>query len=202
MDAGNVVRLFSRQDGKDPGQELLELLKNPYNDQLQAASMYSALAISLPVTIFIAFCFSLLRPYHQAIYAPKMKHADEKHAPPPIGKAPWSWITTLWNTKEEQLVYLIGMDATIFLRFVRMCRNMFLTLCLTGVGILLPVHVSHWTKIGDDNGNTWVSKITPLHVWGKAIWAQVVIAWAFNIIIAIYLWVNYRKVLQLRRKYF
>ncbi|KAJ4178236.1 hypothetical protein NW767_001589 [Fusarium falciforme] len=204
MDVGNVVRLFSRQQGggKDAGQELLDLLKNPYNDQLQAASMYSALAISLPVTIFIAFCFSLLRPYHQAIYAPKMKHADEKHAPPPIGKAPWSWITTLWKTKEEQLVYLIGMDATIFLRFVRMCRNMFLTLCVTGVGILLPVHVSHWKTIGDDSGNTWVSKITPLHVWGQAIWAQVVIAWVFNIIIAIYLWFNYRKVLQLRRKYF
>ncbi|KAF5000071.1 hypothetical protein FDECE_11315 [Fusarium decemcellulare] len=204
MDVHSLIRLFSRQDGgeKDPGKELLDLLKQPFNDQLQAASMYSALAVSLPVTIFIAICFSLLRPYNQAIYAPKMKHADEKHAPPPIGRAPWSWITALRKTKEEQLVHLIGMDATVFLRFVRMCRNMFLTLCVTGIGILLPVHVSHWENIGDAKGNTWVSKITPLHVWGKAIWAQVVIAWAFNIIVAVFLWINYRKVLQLRRKYF
>jgi hypothetical protein len=37
MDVGNVVRLFSRQQqggGKDAGQELLDLLKNPYNDQV------------------------------------------------------------------------------------------------------------------------------------------------------------------------
>ncbi|KAM5354502.1 hypothetical protein ACJ41O_001149 [Fusarium nematophilum] len=204
MDASHRGHLFARQEaegGKDTGEKLLDLLKNPFNDQLQAASLYSALATALPVTIFIAICFSLLRPYNQAIYAPKLKHADEKHAPPPIGKAPWSWITTLWNTKEDQLVQLIGMDATIFLRFVRMCRNMFLTLCIAGLGILLPIHVANWTKTSDD-GSNWVSKITPLHVWGKPIWAQVVVAWVFNIIIASYLWFNYRKVLQLRRKYF
>ncbi|KAF4979608.1 hypothetical protein FZEAL_4237 [Fusarium zealandicum] len=195
--------LVARQD--NAGEKVLDLLKDPFGGQLAAASIYSALATSLPVTILIAIIFSLLRPYHQAIYAPKLKHADEKHAPPPIGKAPWSWITTLWQTQEDQLVHLIGMDATVFLRFVRMCRNMFLTLCVTGVGILLPIHVSNWKVIGDDNsdkGNGWLSRITPKQVWAPAIWGQVVVAWAFNIIIAVYLWFNYKKVLHLRRKFF
>lgn len=42
MDADNVVRLVSRQQGggKDPGQELLELLKNPYNDQVSLYWMF------------------------------------------------------------------------------------------------------------------------------------------------------------------
>lgn len=169
--------------------------------QLSAASMASALAISLPFTAFIAIAFSLFRPYHQAIYAPKLKHADERHAPPPLGKAPWSWITTLWVIKEEHLIQTIGMDATVFLRFVRMCRNMFAVLTVTGVGILLPVHYSEYNQTGELKDN-WVSMITPLHVWGKPIWAQVVLAWVFNITVAGFLWFNYRKVLQLRRKYF
>lgn len=164
--------------------------------------MYSALGISLGFTVFTAIIFSLLRPYNQAVYAPKLKHADEKHAPPPLGKAPWSWIATVWGTKEEQLMHSIGMDATVFLRFVRMCRNMFLTLSITGVGILLPIHISNFSSTGSINDTQWVTKITPLDVKESAVWAQVVIAWVFNIIVASYLWWNYRKILQLRRKYF
>ncbi|KAM0555815.1 hypothetical protein ACHAPJ_006212 [Fusarium lateritium] len=202
MDVSRVAHLLARQEKEDAGHQLLDLLQEPFSGQLQAASLYSALATSIPVTIGIAIVFSLLRPYHQAIYAPKLKHADEKHVPPPIGKAPWSWITTLWQTKEEQLVPLIGMDATVFLRFVRMCRNMFFTLCITGVGILLPINVTRWKEYQGEKGNNWVLNITPLSVYAPAIWSQVIIAWVFDIIVIGFLWFNYRKVLQLRRKYF
>ncbi|KAJ4257337.1 hypothetical protein NW762_008455 [Fusarium torreyae] len=202
MDVSRLAHLFGRQEKEDAGHQLLDLLQEPFSEQLQAASLYSALATSIPITIGIAIIFSLLRPYHQAIYAPKLKHADEKHVPPPIGKAPWSWITTLWQTKEEQLVPLIGMDATVFLRFVRMCRNMFFTLCITGVGILLPINVTRWKEYQGEKGKNWVLNITPLSVWAPAIWSQVIIAWVFDIIVIGFLWFNYRKVLQLRRKYF
>lgn len=100
------------------------------------------------------------------------------------------------------LVPLIGMDATVFLRFVRMCRNMFLTLCVTGVGILLPVNVSKWNAYEGKKDDDWVIGITPLQTYAPAIWSQVIIAWCFNFIIMGFLWFNYRKVLQLRRKYF
>lgn len=167
--------------------------------------MVSALGISLGFTAFTAIAFSLLRPYNQAIYAPKLKHADEKHAPPPIGKAPWSWVSAIWSAKEEHLIQVIGMDAVVFLRFCRMCRNMFLTLTITGIGILVPVHVTGQTDVGqgqDKNPEMWVTLATPEFIWGQPIWAQVVVAWLFNIIVGGYLWWNYRKILYLRRKYF
>ncbi|KAL4732262.1 hypothetical protein ACLX1H_001272 [Fusarium chlamydosporum] len=195
------AHLYGREP-EDAGHQLLDLLQQPFSQQLQAASLYSALATSIPITIGIAVIFSILRPYHQAIYAPKLKHADEKHVPPPIGKAPWSWITTLWRTNEDMLVPLIGMDATVFLRFVRMCRNMFLTLCITGVGILLPVNLSKYTEYKGSKGSDWVVNITPLTVWAPAIWSQVVIAWVFNFVVMGFLWFNYKKVHELRRKYF
>lgn len=100
------------------------------------------------------------------------------------------------------LVPLIGMDATVFLRFVRMCRNMFLTLCITGVGILLPVNLSKYTEYKGSKGSDWVVNITPLTVWAPAIWSQVVIAWVFNFVVMGFLWFNYKKVHELRRKYF
>jgi calcium permeable stress-gated cation channel len=144
--------------------------------------------------------FSFLRPYHQALYAPKLKHADDKHAPPPIGKKPWSWVTTLWQASEQQLVHQVGMDAIIFLRFVSMCRNMFLTLSVIGVCILVPVHWTEYNKIGENQ--KWITKMTPENTWASAQWAQVVVAYLFNIVIAFFLWWNYRKVVALRRTYF
>ncbi|KAF7545589.1 hypothetical protein G7046_g9531 [Stylonectria norvegica] len=205
MDPRSVARyLLGRQDdgeNQDAGHKLLGLLQNPFHDTLSAASLYSALGTSLGITVFIGIVFSLLRPYNQSIYAPKLKHADERHAPPPIGKAPWSWITALWQTKEENLIQQVGMDATVFLRFVRMCRNMFLTLSLTGLGILVPVHLSNYNQFGDSKSG-WVLRVTPLYIFGKPLWAQVVVAYLFNTIVASYLWWNYRKIFLLRRKFF
>ncbi|KAL7792107.1 hypothetical protein V8C37DRAFT_128999 [Trichoderma ceciliae] len=191
-------------DDSNPGEELLDLLKDPFSGTLASASVYSALGISLGITAFVALIFSFIRPYNQAVYAPKLKHVDEKHAPPPMGKKPWSWILPLMHTQEEKLIQQIGMDATIFLRVMRMCRNMFLILAVIGISVLVPVHSTLSVKFPDatTDSNSWILNITPLNVYGRVLWAQVVIAWIFDIIVCFFLWWNYRRIMQLRRKYF
>jgi hypothetical protein len=190
----------------DAGQELLKLLENPFvGQQLQQTSVYTSLGTSVGITAGIALLFSFLRPYNQGVYAPKLKHADEKHAPPPIvGKKPWSWITPLWRTGEHELMMHVGMDATIFLRFARMCRNMFLVLSLVGCCILIPTHLTQNVDTSGDGAEEqrWLARMTPANVWNQAMWAQVIFAWLADIIIAGFLWWNYRKVCALRRSYF
>lgn len=172
--------------------------------QLASASVYSALGTSLGFTAIVALLFSFLRPYNQAVYAPKLKHADEKHAPPPLGKKPWSWVLPLMSTHEEKLMLQIGMDATIFLRVMRMCRNIFVILAVVGVSVLVPVHYKMSTPVTNtvQDSTSWILQITPLNVWGRPLWAQVVIAWIFDIVVCFFLWWNYRRITQLRRKYF
>lgn len=94
------------------------------------------------------------------------------------------------------------MDATVFLRFIRMCRNIFLVLSLVGVGILVPVHLTRSVKEYNGVGTDWTMQITPRDVFGAPQWAQVVVAWLSNGVIMGFLWWNYKKVLQLRRRYF
>ncbi|KAI6080947.1 DUF221-domain-containing protein [Hypoxylon rubiginosum] len=201
MDSWNHIRhLISRGDPLTPAQELLELLQNPFKQTLTDGAIWSALGTSVGFTAFIAIAFSLLRPYNSVVYAPKLKHADEEHAPPPIGKGYLAWVPPLWRTKEKDVILHAGMDAAIFLRFTRMCRNIFLTLGVVGCCILLPVYYS---LNGDKTGNLqWFMRLTPSNVSDQPIWALVVAAYAFNIIIIGYLWWNYRRVLQLRRIYF
>jgi hypothetical protein len=151
------------------------------------------------ITVGIAICFSFLRPYNTVVYAPKLRVADQKHQPPPLGKKSWDWLWPLWQTTEEDMVTLVGLDATVFMRFTRMCRNIFLVLTVLGCCVLLPVNYS--TAEHFDN-ETWLSRTTPVNVWNNAQWALVAVAWVINIVVCGFLWWNYRKVLRLRRQYY
>ncbi|SPQ23820.1 0846a13a-5607-493b-a637-d7d9e5c5a8da [Thermothielavioides terrestris] len=188
-------RLLPRDD--DPTTELLKLLADPFSSQLQQSSFFAALGSSLGITAAIAIAFSFLRPYNSVVYAPKLKHADEKHAPPPLGKGVFAWIFPLWTTNEQDMVNLVGLDAALFMRFTRMCRNIFIVLTVLGCSILIPINYINFSPPDD----TWLARITPRNVWGAPLWATVVFAWLLTIIVCGFLWWNYRKVLQLRRQY-
>jgi hypothetical protein len=135
------------------------------------------------------------------VYAPKLRHADKEHAPPPIGKGFFSWMKPVATVSETEMVERMGMDATVFLRFTRMCRNMFLVMSILGCAVMIPINISHSNKT-DDSSQSWLNLMTPLNVFGQPLWALVVCAWLFDIIIIIFLYYNYRKIAQLRRMYF
>ncbi|KAI1275189.1 hypothetical protein F5Y07DRAFT_183369 [Xylaria sp. FL0933] len=187
-------------DTKSPAQELLELLGNPFKQFLTDGAIWSALGTSLGITAVTALIFSFVRPYNTVIYAPKLKHADEKHAPPPIGKGFFAWVMPLWRTNEEELVAHAGMDAALFIRVMQMCRNIFLVLSVLGTAVLLPIY---WELNTQKQGKQkWFLRLTPANVWGEPIWALVVLGYLFNIVMCGFLWWNYRQIRRLRRKYF
>jgi hypothetical protein len=161
----------------------------------------AGLGTSIGFTVLITIAFSLLRPYNSVVYAPKLKHADDRHAPPPMGRGFFAWFGPLVKTKEADLVELVGLDATIFLRFTRMCRNMFLVIAVLGCGILIPINLIKGIG-GSYASSTFIERVTPSNTFGDPNWGQVICAWLFDIVIVSILWWNYRCVLKLRRQYF
>jgi hypothetical protein len=204
--------LFPRVSNTD---EFLKLIANPFNNQVNAPtprrsgmlltacqiaqqSIWAAVGTSIGFTALIAIAFSFLRPYNSVVYAPKLKHADEKHAPPPVGRGVFAWVTPVLRTTEKDIIFQVGLDATIFLRFLRMCRNIFIVITVIGCGIIIPINLT----MSSINNPSWVVQVTPLNTFGEANWALVVCAWLFNVVVAGFLWWNYRIVLKLRRQYF
>ena len=109
----------------------------------------------------------------------------------------------------------IGLDATVFLRFLKMCRNMFLVLTVVGCAILIPVHLvysdlfsqNYNANAGSSSGSsdpvtTTLSKMTPSTVSGSPMWAHVVVSYFFDIVIMFFLWWNYRAIVTLKRTHF
>ncbi|TPX19667.1 hypothetical protein DIZ76_017459 [Coccidioides immitis] len=199
-----MERIISRQDpgGSSPTDKFLELLQDPFQSAFQERAFWASLGTSLGVTFGLALLFSLFRPRNSVVYAPKLKHADRKHAPPPLGKGMFAWITPIIKTKEGEMLDKVGLDATVFLRFTRMCRNIFLVLSLIGCAIMIPINV---TGSGGHNikGLSTFTTMTPMYVTDqKVLWGHIACAWGIDAIAAYFLWHNYRAMCRLRRQYF
>lgn len=191
-----------RDDGPtSPTDQFLRLIQNPFKSAFQVNAFWASLGTSLGITALLALLFSLFRPRHTLVYAPKLKHADQKHAPPPVGRGLFSWVKPVLRTREQDLVDRIGLDATVFLRFTEMCRNLFLALSVIGCAVMIPVNLS---LSADDLTQSFsaFATMTPMYVSTEAIWSQVVCAWCFDVIVAYFLWRNYYGVRALRRRYF
>lgn len=157
---------------------------------------------SIIVTLALALAFSLFRPYNSLVYAPKLKIADDKHAPPALGKGIFAWVKPVLFSKEQDLVTMVGLDATIFLRVLRMCRNMFTIIAAIGCAVLIPINLSKSVAPPNSQKQYFILKITPLNTLGNSNWGIVVCAWIFNAVVCFFLWWNYRAVLRLRRQYY
>lgn len=212
------------RDDPSPTDEFLKLIQNPFQSavrallapslspslqllpannhrQFQINAVSASLATSFIIAGVLALLFSLFRPRHSVVYAPKVKHADQKHTPPPVGRGFFAWCKPVLYTKEPQLVGCIGLDATIFLRFTKMCRNIFLCMSIIGCSIMIPVNMTQ-SDGAKKEGFSAFAVMTPLYVSTPAVWSQVGCAWAFDIVIAFFLWKNYRAIVGLRRQYF
>jgi hypothetical protein len=82
-----------------------------------------------------------------------------------------------------------------------MMRNIFLILSIIGCGILIAVNLTQGNGSAVA-GTSVFTLMTPLYILTEAVWAQVVCAYAFDIVIMFFLWQNYRHILALRRRYF
>ena len=49
---------------------------------------------------------------------------------------------------------------------------------------------------------SWLTMMGPTYAWGTCMYAHVIVAYIFTIIILGLLWKNYREVVQLKREYF
>lgn len=195
--------VLPRASGDSGSDQFLRLIADPFQSQVQQSSIYAAIVYSFALSGVLVIVFCLLRPRNSNIYAPRAKHAEAKHRPQQLDKKPFSWLAAVRDVKEQDLVDAIGLDAVVFLRFMRMIRNIFLVLSVLGCGILIPINVvggssffSQWNNIST------LMKFTPQYIFGAKFWAFVLVAYLLQATVCFFVWWNYKAVLKLRRAYF
>ena len=155
--------------------------------------------------ILITVLFSWMRPRNTIVYAPKIKYADDKHAPPQLSRGLFAWFWPVVRMREQELVDKVGLDAVVFLKFTKMCRNLFAAVSIIAVAVLIPANIISSHKSGKGQhyeGNSFWVTSTPQYVQGTALWVHVVCAWVINFVVAFFLWRTYIGITRLRRQYY
>lgn len=99
------------------------------------------LGLMIAVSAFTLLMFSILRPNNSIVYQPKIKYATDDKLPPIISRGFFSWIKPSTQTTEDSLMRTIGLDGVCFLRFLRMCRNLFTIVSVVACAGLFPIDI-------------------------------------------------------------
>ncbi|KAG0344141.1 hypothetical protein BG004_004704 [Podila humilis] len=173
---------------------------DPVQEQLEADSSIDAFISSLLVNtavaagMFVAFC--IVRHWNRKIYQPRTYLVPESVRSPPLPPGIFSWITASFSVKDTELLERVGLDAYMFLRFLRMSAIFFAGCTLLGIPILIPINV-----VGGDNvgGLTNMTIGNVIQSW--RLWFHLVLTILFCSTAVVLLWREMQEYCRRRHAY-
>ncbi|KAK8120213.1 hypothetical protein PG999_004333 [Apiospora kogelbergensis] len=155
--------MFTLQPRDNDPEDFLQYIQSPFNTQLTTKAFWSSFGYSISGAVLCAVLFCLLRPHNKTIYAPRLKHiSDGKRVPPAISNGVFGWVQPVVKTRDQALVEKIGQDATVFLHFTAMCRNITIFLSIIGCGVYIPLNIVENSKNRSSDGSNTFMKFAPL----------------------------------------
>lgn len=138
----------------------------------------------------------------QIIYEPKVKYHVGDKRPPRISDSIFGWVSPLIHTKEPALVDKIGLDAAVFLRFLRMMRWLFSAIAFLTGAVLIPVNVSYNLRNVKSSDRDALSFLTIRDVQGNTLFVHVAMTYLITFTVIGFVWFNWRQVVKLRNEWF
>ncbi|CCM03927.1 uncharacterized protein FIBRA_06079 [Fibroporia radiculosa] len=169
---------------------------------LAPAAVGTQVALMSVVSLATIIAFNILRPRNKIIYEPKVKYHVGDKKPPRISDSLFGWLPPLLHTKEPELVDKIGLDAAIYLRFLRMFRWMFTCIAFIACTVLLPADIVYNLRYVNKGQRDILSMMTIRNVQGTLLFVHVVVTYAITAIVMGFVWVNWRHVVRLRGEWF
>ncbi|KAI0717471.1 DUF221-domain-containing protein [Fomitopsis betulina] len=146
--------------------------------------------------------FPLRTDVAQIVYEPKVKYHVGDKQPPRISDSLLGWLPPVLHTKEPELVDKIGLDAAIYLRFLRMLRWMFTAIVGVCGAVLVPVDIVFNLQQVPTESRDVLSIMTIRDVSGWRLWIHVAVAYVVTLIVLALVWYHWREVVRLRRDWF
>ncbi|POG59516.1 hypothetical protein GLOIN_2v1467303 [Rhizophagus irregularis DAOM 181602=DAOM 197198] len=150
--------------------------------------------------------FSFLRPRNVIVYSPKQFAPEDKQPPKIEENKLWGWVKPVLEANEKSLVNEIGLDAVMFIRFIKLCQNILLCLLVFGACVIMPINIFGTYR---DNNYDMPSKDNPLQILSVSyleqtnwFWAHSVFTWLFSLIIYWFIFLEYKNYNRLRIEYF
>ncbi|KAL7420784.1 hypothetical protein Q5752_004736 [Cryptotrichosporon argae] len=171
----------------------------------------SQVVIMSIISVGTVLAFSFFRPRQKKVYAPKIKYqiprasdlddADYEPPPPPISNGFFAWFSPVIHLKEEQMIANVGLDATTFLRFLRLLRWVFTVISVYAAGLLVVNIVYNLKYVNASSRNT-LSTLTIENVSGGWMWSSVAASYLINFTVMFLVWRHWQAMVALRHRWF
>lgn len=181
------------------------------------ATSGSAYAISVGIytlALFFIFCaFSIWRRTKatRKFYAPKRYQTEEGYGkPPPLSSSLLGWVPAVMKLNEAEVILTAGVDAALYMRFLRMSWIAFALISFFVLTVLLPINITNNTvdqlmaTEGNSSSNNYyftnLDKTTISNIANKSsrLIAHAIIAWVVTIVVLVLLWQTCKEGLRLR----
>jgi hypothetical protein len=169
---------------------------------LQPRAVAAQVGLMTIVSVVTILAFNVLRPKNKIIYEPKVKYHLGEKRPPRISDSLFGWIPPLVNTKEPELVDKIGLDAVVFLRFLRMFRRLFSAIAILTCGVLIPVNVLYNLKHVPSKDRDILSMLTIRDVGDQYLFIHVGVTYLITGLVMFFIFINWKQIVRLRHDWF
>ncbi|KAF9112692.1 hypothetical protein BGX27_002953 [Mortierella sp. AM989] len=174
-------------------------------NEIQPVALGINLGTNIGLSLLTLGAFCWLRPKNGVIYARKYKSSPQEKRAPKLEEGYFSWMGPVWNCPDGVLVDKIGLDAVVFIRFIRMCRNIFMVMAIVGCCALIPVNVIATMRAQPD-GKAPTDKISMLSMADitdpQWLWAHVGGTWFFSLVMYFSLYHGYKTFVTFKKQYY
>ncbi|KAI9290825.1 DUF221-domain-containing protein [Neoconidiobolus thromboides FSU 785] len=184
-------------------------------DPVSVKSFLYQNGINLCIGASIFVIFSILRPNNGAVYHRRQKLLDKNKKFPKIGSGLFDWIRPVWRTTEAEILQVCGLDAVMFLRFVKLIITYCLSVFLFGIALTV---INYFGSTGNKNTDSSIKdsgksgfgsfdlQLLSLSGFGEnqrnLIWGSVVFAWFSVLLVGYLIYRNNVEYINLRHEYF
>jgi hypothetical protein len=155
------------------------LAEQQNNFDSSTTTFYTSLIFNVSIGVILYLVFSFVRPWNITFYSPRML-AKHIRSPKKISSHLFSWIITTTSISDRELLKDAGLDAYMFLRFLRLSRRLFLIFTIIGLPIMLPLNIIRSHKERIDNRLDGIREWTVANITDEdRFWGHVVCSYLF-----------------------
>ncbi|KAG0357759.1 hypothetical protein BC939DRAFT_439410 [Gamsiella multidivaricata] len=152
---------------------------------------------AIGIGVFVAFC--IVRHWSKKIYQPRTYLVTKDIRSPELPPGIFSWITASFKVKDTELLEKVGLDAYMFLRFLRMSAMFFGGCCVLSMPILIPLNMGDGIIKPGEGGLASMNIGNVKDSW--RLWFHLTLTYIFTLAAILLLWREMREYTRRRHAY-
>ena len=173
------------------------------------AAFITSLIFNIGITLVLLAIFSILRPRFDFVYQPNFKLLTElisRKIPETklvllrkltLSSAFYAWLTPAFKVNISELYDLVGFDAFVYLRFLRLCLSIAVLSLPYAAVVLIPVNVYG----GNNEKGMTLLTLGNISQHSQKLWAHLIGVWLFSFLVYYLLYTEWQVYLEYRQKY-